>query len=94
MYAAIGDLDGAYEHAERNLAARDRFMDTVFLFYPEMREFRRDPRFWPLVARMGLADYWLTTDEWPDFCAEPNLSYECKPAAKAAVKVIASPSRE
>lgn len=30
---------------------------------------RADPRFLDLCARLGLADYWLTTGRWPD-CAE------------------------
>jgi len=35
---------------------------------------RADPRFLDLCARLGLADYWLTTGRWPD-CAE-NAGYD------------------
>jgi len=29
------------------------------LWVPEMRPFRRDPRFQPFAERLGLMDYWL-----------------------------------
>ena len=31
----------------------------------------RDPRFVSLCAKLGLCDYWVKTDRWPD-CAEPS----------------------
>jgi len=41
-----------------------------------------------LAARIGLADYWRATGQWPDFCAEPGLPYDCRAEAArlAAVK--------
>jgi hypothetical protein len=39
---------------------------------------RRDPRFMPLAARLGLVDYWRSSGPWPDFCSEPGLPYDCK----------------
>ncbi len=39
-----------------------------------------------LAARIGLVDYWRSTGEWPDFCFDPRLPYDCKAeAAKLAV---------
>ena len=38
----------------------------------------------PFAARIGLADYWLDSGHWPDFCTEERLSYDCKQAALAA----------
>ena len=46
--------------------------------------FRRDARFMPLAERLGLVDYWIATDKWPDFCSEPDLPYDCRAAARAA----------
>ena len=47
-----------------------------------MKAFRQDPRFMPLVKRLGLVDYWMQSGHWPDFCAEPDLPYDCKAVAK------------
>jgi hypothetical protein len=49
-----------------------------------MRAFRRDPRFMPLAKRLGLVNYWIATDEWPDYCSEPDLPYDCRTAARAS----------
>jgi hypothetical protein len=48
-----------------------------------MASFRRDPRFWPLVAQLGLVDYWSRTGRWPDFCAQPGQKIDCRKAAAA-----------
>ena len=37
-------------------------------------ELMRDPRFARLCARLGLCDYWVKTDRWPD-CAEAVAPY-------------------
>lgn len=75
MLAREGDLDGAYDAFE---SARDPAFVTTMLYYPEMKAFRRDPRFIPLVARLGLAEYWMKSNHLPDFCYEPDLPYDCK----------------
>jgi hypothetical protein len=49
---------------------------------------RRDPRFMPLAAKVGLVANWENTGKWPDFCDEPGLPYDCRAAAKA----LASPA--
>jgi hypothetical protein len=51
---------------------------------------RRDPRFMPLAARFGLPQYWLASGEWPDFCSEPGLPYDCKAEAGKAVAAFAN----
>jgi hypothetical protein len=56
--------------------------DTSWLFIPLMQSFRDDPRFWDVAARTGLADYWLSTGSWPDFCAQ-QLD-RCRSLAAAA----------
>jgi DNA-binding winged helix-turn-helix (wHTH) protein/TolB-like protein/Tfp pilus assembly protein PilF len=81
MLARQGDVDGAYAELAQPLPQARRH--TIFLFYPEMKAFRQDPRFMPLAKRLGLADYWLQTGRWPDFCREPDLPYDCGKVARA-----------
>jgi hypothetical protein len=53
------------------------------LFRPALRRFRQDPRFMQVADRMGLVKFWRSTANWPDFCYEPDLPYDCeKEAAK------------
>jgi tetratricopeptide (TPR) repeat protein len=54
-------------------------------FRPTMREVRRDPRFMQAMARMGLASYWRRSGNWPDFCFEPDLPYDCRKEAAGYV---------
>ena len=56
------------------------------LFRPPLREARRDPRFMRVAKRLRLLDYWRQSGEWPDFCFEPDLPYDCK---KEAAKLTA-----
>jgi TolB-like protein len=42
---------------------------TAQLFAAAYTKLRADPRFVKLCARLGLVEYWLTTQKWPD-CAE------------------------
>ena len=60
------------------------------LFYRELAPLRADPRFWSLAKRVGLAEYWLKSNQWPDFCAEPGLVYNCRTEA-LRVTAAASP---
>jgi hypothetical protein len=83
FYALAGDLDGAYREIETRLDSGDR-VDAPHFFWPEMRGFIRDPRFWPLALRVGLVDYWLDTDQWPDLCREPDLPFDCRSKAAEA----------
>ncbi|MEZ5956970.1 MAG: adenylate/guanylate cyclase domain-containing protein [Hyphomonadaceae bacterium] len=45
----------------------------------------KDPRFPALCARLGLAQYWLSTKKWPDCASETD--YDFKAACAAAVQV-------
>jgi adenylate cyclase len=49
-----------------------------FLFLRPGEAMRRDPRFIPLVKTLGLTAYWTSTEQWPDFCSDPALPYNCK----------------
>ncbi len=48
------------------------------LFMPPGDALRRDVRFMNLMKRRGLVAYWTETGKWPDFCADPDLPYDCK----------------
>jgi tetratricopeptide (TPR) repeat protein len=51
------------------------------LFRPPLARFRQDPRFMQVAARVHLIDYWRRSGEWPDFCFDPDLPYDCKKEA-------------
>jgi hypothetical protein len=38
----------------------------------------RDRRFPGLCAKLGLCDYWVRTDRWPDCADEDELPYDFK----------------
>ncbi|WP_374573502.1 winged helix-turn-helix domain-containing protein [Phenylobacterium sp.] len=81
MLAREGDVDAVFANIDPPPDG-----GAVVFYYPEMRAVRADPRFWRLARRIGLVDYWIKTDRWPDFCAEPNLGYSCRAMAAAAAK--------
>ena len=93
MIAKLGDLDGAFTLAGTLLRPNDPRQGLTitrkFLFRSSAAGMRRDPRFMPLAAKVGLVATWEKTGKWPDFCAEPGLPYDCRAAAKA----LASPGR-
>jgi TolB-like protein len=88
MIAKLGDLDGAFTLAGTLLRPNDPRQGLTitrkFLFRSSAAAMRRDPRFMPLAAKVGLVATWEKTGKWPDFCAEPGLPYDCREAAKAA----------
>jgi hypothetical protein len=77
----LGDLDLAYEYANWCLDqfARSGTVGTTwgFLWSPEMRPFRLDPRFQALVARLRLFDYWKQYGP-PDDCDLVGERLECR----------------
>jgi tetratricopeptide (TPR) repeat protein len=81
MLSRQGDADGAYALLEAEPIAEPR--PTAFLFYPEMKAFRADPRFMPLAKAWGLVDYWVESGSWPDFCRERDAPYDCEAVAAA-----------
>ena len=87
MTARLGDLDGAFTLAGTLLRPNDPRQGLTitrrFLFRSSAAAMRRDPRFMPLAAKIGLVATWEKTGKWPDFCAEPGLPYDCRAVAKA-----------
>ena len=55
------------------------------MFAPHLVAFQSDPRFVRLCTKLGLCDFWVKTDRWPD-CAEAGvLPYDFKAACGEAV---------
>jgi hypothetical protein len=49
---------------------------TYFLFHASYPELRADPRFVRLCARLGLVQYWTTTQRWPDCIDEVPYDFK------------------
>ncbi len=64
---------------KHNADSRVPFTDV--LFRPNTRGLRQDRRFLLVAKRFGLLDYWIKSGEWPDFCFDPELPYNCKAEA-------------
>lgn len=80
MLARLGLVNEAFDQAARY---DWKAGGSWFLFTPPAAAMRKDPRFMPLAARLGLVDYWRTTHHWPDFCQAPDRPYDCGAAAAA-----------
>jgi hypothetical protein len=83
-------IDEAFALADR-LADAGEPMNTELLFPAFMQPLRADPRFMTLATRLGLVPIWIETDQWPDFCAEKSLPYDCRLEAKRAMSAEARP---
>jgi DNA-binding winged helix-turn-helix (wHTH) protein len=59
---------------------------TDVLFRPALNDFRHDPRFMRVAARLGLLQYWQSSGNWPDFCFDADLPYDCKRVAAAVAR--------
>jgi DNA-binding winged helix-turn-helix (wHTH) protein len=75
LLARQGDVDAAFALLN---GAWPTSRAHWFLFYPEIKLVRADKRFKPLAEKLGLIAYWRETKRWPDFCAEPDLPYDCR----------------
>ena len=77
----LGDVDFAYDSANWYLDqyARDGIVGTSwgFLWMPEMRPFRQDPRFQAFVRRLKLIDYWTRYGP-PDDCDLKDEKLTCR----------------
>jgi len=70
--AMLGDLDRAFAIADRPdfTAFMWNYWSPVFL--PSTKAMRADPRFLPMVERLGFVDYWKQTKTEPDVCGTPE----------------------
>jgi tetratricopeptide (TPR) repeat protein len=71
-------------------------LESEVLFRPAFRDVWRDPRSMAAAAHFGLLYYWQTSGNWPDFCSDPTLPYDCKKeAAKEYVqKLMVAPAKK
>src|SRR5262249_23822871 len=53
------------------------------LFHPRTAFLRSDPRIWQIFDAVGLTRFWRETNQWPDFCTDPRLPYDCRAMANA-----------
>jgi TolB-like protein len=92
VYAAhLGLVDDVYRIVESaHLGPRGSVDDVIgpdayrtgMLFWKGMPEIRNDPRFVRLCARLGLVEFWLATQKWPD-CVD-EVPYDFKAACEKA----------
>jgi TolB-like protein len=80
--AAAGDVDTAFRFAETQSPGYPMTGIIAYLFIPQTESMRRDPRFFALAKRYGLAQFWTATGRWPDFCTGPRLG-ACRSAVAA-----------
>jgi TolB-like protein len=92
VYAAhLGFVDDAYRATDvvrlgpaggiEDIMGPDGYR-TAIMFQANMPELRNDLRFPRLCARLGLVDFWLATDRWPDCASETPYDFklECEQA--------------
>ena len=77
--SALGDTDTAFDLIKDFRPGHPMTGISDFLFYPQAEAMRADPRFFVLMKRYGLAQFWQSTGRWPDFCQGPRLA-GCKAA--------------
>jgi hypothetical protein len=73
----FGRNDQAYARLLNGSAWDPTFVNQA-IFRPGLRAFRRDVRMMQVAKKSGLADYWVKSGKWPDFCSEPDLPYDCR----------------
>ncbi len=86
LLAMLGDLDDAFAQAQLYKPLAPNL--PPFLFLSTTAALRSDPRFMPLARKLGFVSYWQATGNWPDFCSEPGLPYDCKVEASKAAKYV------
>lgn len=86
LIQVYGEFDRERDLLELLLKAPEADLNFVDLtFRAPSVDFWHDPRALLVAKRVGLLDYWRNSGEWPDFCLQPGLSYDCKTeAAKLA----------
>lgn len=85
----LGEFDRTKDLSQFLLVWEDTRQIPYFveiLFRPPLADLRADRRFMQIAARFGLLDYWRRSGNWPDFCSDPELPYDCK---KEAAKLTA-----
>jgi DNA-binding winged helix-turn-helix (wHTH) protein len=78
----FGRVDEAYALLDDPEALRPLRENPEILFRAHMASIRSDRRFIGVARRLGLVDYWRSSGNWPDFCSDPRLPYDCRVEAR------------
>lgn len=81
LLAAAGVKEPVFEAVLERLAVDDLFFRGA-LFRDSLAGLREDPRVMRWFEASGHLDYWLEHDQWPDFCSDESLPYNCRDAAE------------
>jgi len=82
----FGAVEEAYEVIQQPQVISHLALATEVIFRPHLRDFRYDKRFPAVAARLGLMQYWQSSNSWPDFCQDPQLPYDCRVEAKRVLR--------
>jgi TolB-like protein/DNA-binding winged helix-turn-helix (wHTH) protein len=72
----IGDVDGLFAAMKDVIASGEPF-DVELFFSERGRAVRGDARFIPLMAQLGLVDFWDSAG-WPDACVRSGQQIVCR----------------
>ena len=76
LLSLLKDIEGAFDQAQHYIPLDPQW--GPYLFLDATKPMRQDPRFMALAVKYGFAAYWRATGQWPDFCNQPDLPYDCK----------------
>ena len=77
----FGRVDEAFKAMQSDEVIEGLGGSTNAFFRIHMRSIYSDARFMGVAHRLGLLPYWKKSAIWPDFCAEPQLPYDCRSEA-------------
>lgn len=90
LQAFFGHNDEALRDLEKNLpqTAPPGQWGPDWVFERGFEKLRQDARLIAILARAGIPQYWLQTGNFPDYCSQEKLPYDCRQAAQAAVAAL------
>jgi hypothetical protein len=84
---SIGDRRSALDWLAR-APAKGPYLQWPVLLLPKAAGLRTEPAFFKKMADLGLVRWWVARKQWPDFCTEPGLKYDCAvEAAKLGFRI-------
>jgi hypothetical protein len=84
---SVGDRRSALDWLAR-APVKGAYLRWPVLLLPKAAGLRTEPAFFSKMADLGLVGWWVQRRQWPDFCAEPGLKYDCATeAAKLGYKM-------
>jgi TolB-like protein/DNA-binding winged helix-turn-helix (wHTH) protein len=72
-------VDAVFEVAAQ--ARPDDPVESEPFFRSNAATVRADPRFMPLMAKLGVLAFWRSTGKWADFCEDADRPYDCRAVA-------------